>query len=137
MSIIALDLGKKRVGVAVSESGKIATGLTVIDSSDEKLFLDHLGEMCKREKVQKIVIGLPLSANHRINSQTVWSREFAKKIKRALDIDIEYVDEAFSSAQAQMNIIAAGKKKNKIKDREIDVESARIILEQYLNESSR
>ena len=121
MSLISLDLGEKRVGVAISRSNIIAEPYSTLEY-DEK-FLDKLGLLCREEKVTKIIVGLPKSLSGQINKQEEKIRQIALEIKNKLKTEIEFIDESFTTKMAE----SRGKNLN------IDEEAAVIILEDYLN----
>ena len=125
MTILALDLGRKRTGVALS-SGVIAEGYATLVFDEKKIddFIGVLKEIIAEQTVGKIVVGLPLGKDGKETEQSKWTRVQADKIKDALEIDVVFTEESYSSAQARGE------------EGDIDQSSARIILEQYLNETS-
>lgn len=133
MNILALDLGRKRAGLAIS-SGILATGLRIIDFEDEKQFIDDLAVVVDGEKIEKIIVGIPLNDNDEETEQSKWTRHLAKKIKDKIDLPMEFINEAFTSAQAQINLLQKYNYRKQLTRKEIDIEAARLILEQYLNE---
>lgn len=133
MNILGLDLGRKRAGLAIS-SGILATGMQILDFKDEQQFVEELAEVVKKENIEKLIIGIPLSDQDEETEQSKWTKLLAKKIKEAIDLPIEFVNEAFTSAQAQLNLLHKYNFKKKITREEIDIEAARLILEQYINE---
>lgn len=124
MNLLALDLGRKRVGVAVSH-GILAEPLTTLklDENNENQFLVGLEKIIKDQKVEKIIVGLPLGKNLEKTEQTRWVEKLSKKLSDQLLVPFEFVDEAYSTTMAHMS-----------KDADVDAQAAKIILEQYLNE---
>jgi putative Holliday junction resolvase len=118
MTILALDIGKKRVGVAISH-GIIAEPIKVLDY---KNYFSSLEKLIKEQSVDLVVIGLPFSASGGETNQSFFNRSEGEKIAKEFDVNVEYVDESYSSVA-----VDTGKKI-------IDDEAAKIILEQYLNE---
>lgn len=131
--ILALDYGKKRTGVAVTDPLQIiASGLTTIETNKIIVFLkDYL----KKEDVEEIVIGYPFKMD---NSKTADSvpliDNFIKKlIKIFPNIPISKVDEHFTSKMAVQAMIDGGVKKMKRRNKAlIDKISAALILKSYL-----
>ncbi len=121
MSLISLDLGEKRVGVAISRSNIIAEPFTTLEYDDK--FLDKLDALCREEKIKKIIIGLPKSLSGQKNKQEEKIRQIASEIKNKLKTEIEFIDESFTTKMAE----ARDKKGN------LDEEAAVIILEDYLS----
>lgn len=118
MTILALDIGKKRVGVAISH-GIMAEAMAVLDY---KNYFDGLKKIIAEQKVDLVVVGLPLSPIGEETSQSFFNRTEGEKIAKEFDVEVEYVDESYSSVAVDTT--------KKI----IDDEAAKIILEQYLNE---
>jgi putative Holliday junction resolvase len=111
-------MGKKRVGVAVSH-GIMAEAIAVLDY---KNYFDGLKKIIDEQKVNLVVVGLPFSSLGEETDQSFFNRAEGEKIAKEFGIDVEYVDESYSSVAIDNN--------KKI----IDDEAAKIILEQYLNE---
>ena len=127
--ILALDVGKKRIGVAISH-GYIAQPLPALDFEKLDGEILKLKKIIEEQKVEKAIIGLPFGKDERELGQTKWTKETAQKIIEKLETPYEFVNEAYSTLAARDNL--DGKKlKNK---GEIDSVSAKIILEQYLDE---
>lgn len=130
--IISIDYGKKRVGLAVTDSLKlIATGLTTVASHE---VLQYLKAYCARESVERILVGLPKQMNNQPSESMQYVQPFVVSLKRTFPtIPIEYVDERFTSVLAQRAMLEGGLKK---KDRQnkalVDEISAVIILQTYL-----
>jgi putative Holliday junction resolvase len=133
VTILALDLGTKFVGVATSQ-GFIASALTVLayNQKNPEQFILELKKIVDEQQVEKIVAGLPLDPNGGETKQSQWTREQVRMIEKELGILVEFYPEEFSSWEAQNTI---DKKSKKILGR-IDAEAARVILENYLNERS-
>ena len=126
MVILALDLGKKKVGVALSH-GVVAQALEVLDFESAG-FVIHLQKIIAEQKVEVLVVGVPYGKDGFENEQTKWTFEQAKILKNQLGLPIKLVDEAFSTFAASQSYF--GKKMHE------DAEAAKIILEQYLNENA-
>ncbi len=128
--ILALDYGKKRIGVAISDhSNKIALGFKVIfnKSVDDSIF--EIEKLVDENDIKSIIIGIPLGLKNVITSQTAETLEFLENLKKSIKINIEKVDERYSSKLADTFI--KNKKNSKIGHR--DIVSAQIILQDYLD----
>ncbi|MBU1013185.1 MAG: Holliday junction resolvase RuvX [Bacteroidetes bacterium] len=131
--ILAIDYGRKRVGLAVTDEFQIiANALTTI--SVNELFA-YLHDYFSKEKVDCIVIGEPKQMNYEPSESTKYIEPFIRKLKIEFpNIKIERHDERFTSKMAQQTILDAGLKK---KDRQnkslLDSVSATIILQSYMN----
>ena len=129
--IMALDIGTKRIGIAISDYLQIiANGHSYIQRQPEKEAIDNIEKIAKENSIQKIVIGLPYNMDGSVGSQAEDCKSFASKIQ---GYDIIFEDERLTSDLAEENL--RQKKVNFRKDKGlVDIESARIILEQYLTE---
>lgn len=130
--ILAIDYGKKRVGLAVTDPLKIiASRLETVSTPD---IFKYLSNYLKTEEVECIVVGYPLNLDDTPTDLTLAVEEFIKKIeKKWPNIPVEKEDERFSSKMAMRTMIDAGVKKKKRRDKSlIDSVSATIILQSYL-----
>jgi len=131
MRIIGLDIGTKRIGVAISdEECIIARGLNSIERNGKEI--EKIKELIKKYNVEKIVYGLPLRMDGSISAQTEIVVSFISKLKNEISIPLLPWDERLSSKQAETILIEADisrKKRKKL----IDKLSAQIILQNYLD----
>jgi putative Holliday junction resolvase len=127
---LGLDFGTKRVGVAISHGmvAQLHGTLPYCEQNPDELS-SRLKIIIKEQKVQMIVVGLPLGRDGKETEQGRWIRRQAEILKNKLNLPVEFVEESFSTHEAKSQL---GKKK-KLKEL-VDSEAARIILEQYLNE---
>ena len=131
--IVALDYGRLRTGIAVTDELQIiASGLTTVDTKD---LLNFLRNYTKEEKVERFVVGEPKQMNN-LPSE---SEELIKPFLRTLEgvfpkIPVERQDERFTSKMAFQTMIDSGLKKQQRKNKAlVDEISATIILQAYLN----
>jgi putative Holliday junction resolvase len=131
--ILAIDYGRKRVGLAVTDELQIiANSLTTVATKDIFTFLK---DYTQKEKVDCIVIGEPKQMNYEASESAKYIEPFVKKLRNEFpNTKIERHDERFTSKMAQQTMIDAGLKK---KDRQnkglVDTISATIILQSYMN----
>jgi putative holliday junction resolvase len=130
MKILALDFGGQRVGVAFGDSEIGVAAARNFLANDTNL-LENLVELVKRDGIEKILLGLPLGFSGE-TKQTTATREFGEKLEAKVGVDVEFVDERFTSKIAEANLHAAGENSRAQKNL-IDSESARIILQEYLD----
>ena len=129
--IIGLDIGKKRIGIAMSDvMGLIAHPVETIQREPENLAIDKIKKICKENNVKKIVAGLPKNMNNTIGEQAQDCIDFANKFKDEYEIIFE--DERLTSKQAEYILAQTGRKYTKDK-KLVDLKSACIILQQYLD----
>ena len=130
--IIAIDYGRKRSGIAVSDPLQmIANGLTTVPSGQ---LLDFLISYIATESVELILVGLPKQMNNEASESMKYIEPFVKSLKKRLpDIPVEYVDERFTSVIAHRTMLEAGLKKKERRNKAlVDEISATIILQGYL-----
>jgi len=131
--ILAIDYGKKRTGLAVTDPLQlIAGGLTTVATKD---LWEYLTQYVAREPVERIVIGEPRQPNGQPSENLGRVQQFVNRWrKERAGIPIEYYDERFTSVLAHQAMIAGGLKKKDRQDKAlVDEISATIILEDYLN----
>lgn len=129
--ILAIDYGRKRTGLAVSDELQlIATALQTVPSHQ---VIDFLKAYSSREKLDCFVVGEPKQMNNEPSESVVYVDSFIRQLKKAFpEIPVERVDERFTSKMASQAILQAGLKK---KDRQnkalVDSVSAVIILQSW------
>jgi putative Holliday junction resolvase len=135
--LLAIDYGKKRTGIAVSDEMQIiAGGLTTVATVD---LVDFILDYVKREPVERIVVGLPKQMNNEPSENMRRVEPFVNRLRKLLpDIPVDYHDERFTSVLAQRTIIEAGIKKMARRNKElVDEVSATIILQSYMESRRR
>ena len=131
--IIALDYGKVRTGIAVTDPLQlIASGLTTVQTKE---LLSFLRSYIKEEPVSSIVVGEPRQMDNTPSEAESLILPFLKKLKKEFpDIPLHRQDERFTSQLALQSMIASGVKKKGRRDKEmIDEVSATLILQGYLD----
>ena len=130
--ILALDYGRKRTGIAVTDILQIiANGLTTVPSHTLPEFLV---QYVTKEPVELIIIGLPKQMNNEQSESMTYIKPFVQRLKKLLpNIPVEFVDERFTSVMAHRTMLEAGLKKKARQSKElVDEVSATIILQSYL-----
>ncbi len=128
--VMSLDIGTKRIGVALSDYLlMLANGHCCIDRTPEEKAIEEILKIAKENNVKKIVVGLPYNMDGTLGGQADDCKNFASKLQ---GYDIIYEDERLTSDLAEENL-----RNKKIDFRKnkglVDIESACIILEQYLS----
>ncbi len=128
---LALDVGTKRIGVAYSDPLGISTNPLPYIDNDENAF-EKIKDIVKEYNVGTVVIGLPLTLKGKEGTQAKLTKEFAQKLKSYLpeNVEIEFIDERFTTSLAEKQLKETGKKSKK-KDK-VDSLSAVFILKTYL-----
>lgn len=130
--VLALDLGSKRVGVAVSDSLSISINrLDAIQRTNWKQLLRDVENLALRFDAQTLVIGLPLKLNGSLGEAALATRKTAVKFARSLRLPVYLQDERFSSAEAEGNLRDAGIRAEDI-GKLVDSEAAALILRDFL-----
>jgi len=132
--ILAIDFGKKRVGLAVSDPHQIiANKLATVASHT---IWDFLQTYFKNEKVDEVVVGYPLQMNNTASEAVVYINPFIKKFKEKYpEIPIETFDERFTSKMAFQAMIDGGVKKSGRRNKAmVDAISATIILQGFMEQ---
>jgi putative Holliday junction resolvase len=130
--ILAIDYGRKRTGLAVTDTMQIiANGLTTVPSGELEAYLS---EYIKKEPVELFVIGLPKQMNNEPSENMKYVEQFANRLKRVFpSIPLVYYDERFTSVLAHRVMIDGGLKKKQRQNKAlVDEISAVIILQSYL-----
>lgn len=131
--VLAIDYGKKRTGLAVTDPLKIiATALDTVATPD---LLKYLKDYTMKETVEQIVLGLPVNLNSQDTNITAAVRVFADTLKANFaNIPVHFYDERFTSKMALQSMIDAGtKKKDRREKGNLDKISAVIILQSFLS----
>ncbi len=130
--VLAMDFGKKRTGIAVTDDLQIiASGLTTVDTKE---IIPFLKNYVQKNKVELFVIGEPKQMNYTPSQSEALILPFIEKLKRNFDIPIKRVDERFTSKMAMQTMIDSGLSKKKRQNKALlDEISATIILQTYLD----
>lgn len=129
--LIALDVGARRVGVAVSdELGLIASPVESVDMKRDGM--DRLVALIERYDPERIIIGLPLGMSGREGPQAAATRAFAQKLRARIDRTIVFWDERLTTFMADQSLIEAGHRRARRKQH-VDAVAAALILQSYLD----
>jgi putative Holliday junction resolvase len=133
--VLAVDYGKRRTGLAVTDELQlIAGGLTTVDTNS---VIQYILDYVKREPVELIVVGLPKQMNNQPSENMARIEPFVNRLRKLVDIPVEYYDERFTSVLAHQAILQSGIGKMARRNKElVDEISATIILQSYM-ESKR
>lgn len=137
MIVLALDIGEKRIGVAVSdELGLLASPRGVIRRVSNEQALREIARQVTESAAELVVAGLPISLDGQLHGQAERVRTFAERLRQRLSVPLVYMDESLSTVRAEEKLRAAGVRSERIRER-IDAAAAAIILEDYLAEQER
>jgi putative Holliday junction resolvase len=132
---MSLDVGDKRIGVALSDPMQIlASPLQTIARTSDEAALTEIINLVNARAVEKLIIGLPYSLDGTIGPQAEKVLSFKDKVAAQLNIEIILQDERLSSVTADQKLKETRKKSARLKER-IDAAAAAVILQSYLDES--
>ena len=132
MRILALDVGTKTIGVAVSdELGITANGVTTVMRKDPEYDIGEIGKLVDEYKPGEIVVGVPYGMDGEVTKRGAVIIAFSEKVKEALGLPLHFWDESFSTVNAENVLIDANVSRKKRK-KVIDKMAAVFILEEYL-----
>ena len=133
MRVLALDVGEKRIGVALSDpTGMLATPLATITRRGKDPDLGEVTRLAVEHEVDEIVIGMPISLSGRMGAQAHRVSRFADDLADRTNLPIRSHDERYSSVEAERLIREAGSSPSRNKAR-IDAVAAAVILQSYLD----
>ena len=131
--ILALDLGKRRIGLAVSdELGVTAQGLDTLERTNIREDLARLAQLASEKNAGLILIGNPLHMSGQEGRQAEYAREFGDRLQAASGIPVEFWDERLTTVEAQRVLRESGVSSRK-RARAVDRLAAVILLESYLD----
>ncbi|MBI4180726.1 MAG: Holliday junction resolvase RuvX [Chloroflexi bacterium] len=132
---LGLDIGDKRIGVALSDTmGILASPLTIIDNDDEQQALEAIIAIINQNQVGQIVVGLPRLMSGSLGEQAEKVRAFVQRLSSLTEVPVEFRDERLTTVSAKRLMRAAGTKKSRGKTRD-DAIAAALILQSYLDEA--
>lgn len=130
MRLLALDIGERRIGVAVSESGLLATPHSVIYRKSKQEDFGRLQQLVDALNIERVIVGMPysLSSPEKMGPQARRVKRYADKLAQALQVPLEYFDESYSTVEARAYLEQKSAKRNHIDDA-----AAAVILQTYLD----
>lgn len=131
--ILALDLGKRRVGLAVSDPLRLtAQGLETLYRTRIREDLDYLQNLIEERQVSGVIIGNPLHMSGKEGRQSAWARDFAERMEERIGVPVALWDERLTSREAERVLRESGISIDK-RAKAVDRLAAVILLESYLD----
>jgi putative pre-16S rRNA nuclease len=131
--ILALDVGAKRIGLAVSDPlGITAQGLEVLTRKDPQTDLDRLMEVAREWRVQRIVVGLPRHMDGRLGSAAPAILGLVEKLQEALGVEVITWEERLTTVEAERVLLLADVSRRR-RRQVVDQLAAVLILQNYLD----
>ena len=131
MAILGLDVGEKRIGVALAQE-RVAIPLTVIERSGARADMERVLALIQKHGVERIVVGLPRSLDGSIGQQASMTLAFVGELSQCTGVPVDTWDERLSTVSAERLLLDTGMKREKRKARR-DATAAAIILQSYLD----
>lgn len=132
--ILGLDIGDKRIGVALSDlSGILASPHSVIERTDEVQDVTAIAKIIDQYQVRKIIVGLPITMQGDVGEQAVKVQAFTDRLAHHIDVPLEFRDERMTTISARRLMQESRRKKIKQKKTD-DSQAAAVILQGYLDE---
>ena len=131
--LLAIDLGRRRVGLALSdELGLTTRALPPFERSSWKKLVQALSDIIQSFDVRELVIGLPLRLDGTEGEAASEARKIAQNLQRTFNLPVHLQDERLTSKAAEDNLRASGVRRDELANY-VDGESARIILQDYFS----
>jgi putative Holliday junction resolvase len=132
MRSLGLDVGDRRIGVALSDpEGILASALTVVERREDSLAIKAIVDIIDQKQVEQIVVGLPRSLDGSLGRQVDKVKEFTRRLGRYTKVPVVFRDERLTTVMAQrLRRLSGGRK-----GRGDDAQAAALILQSYLDES--
>ncbi len=132
---MALDLGEKRIGVAVSDELRlVARSYGVLKRKSRREDFVRYQTIITEQKISLLVMGLPIPLGGGESQKTAWVRNYTEELRQHLSIPIEYWDESLTTVQAEESMRQRGIRGRKARDR-VDAVAAAFILQSFLDET--
>lgn len=133
MILMGLDVGHRRIGVAVSDpTGFLARGVEVISRTSVAEDLARICALIDSLAVERVVVGHPISLSGEVGAQALDAERFAESLREASPVPVELWDERLSTLEADRRMQEAGLSSRKRRQR-IDMAAAILILQSYLD----
>jgi putative holliday junction resolvase len=134
--ILALDLGRKRIGLAISdELGITAQGLETVERTGRRDDIEILRRLAAERGVRLFLLGDPLHMSGEASRQGEYTREFARELERKTGIPVVFRDERWTSREAERALRGSGVARDARKPA-IDRLSAVLLLQSYLDSAA-
>jgi putative pre-16S rRNA nuclease len=132
VSIVAIDYGARRIGIAVSESGVLATPHSVLPNDGD--VLERIAAIGRELEAELFVVGIARRAGGTSGEERF--RDFAERLRQKTCREVVLWDEALTTVEASERLRAAGRKRRDA-ERSIDMHAAAVILQSYLDDRAR
>ncbi|MDR3053059.1 MAG: Holliday junction resolvase RuvX [Coriobacteriales bacterium] len=137
MRILALDIGEKRTGVAISDaSGRVASPVDVLDTVDVLAQAPRFRRVIEDYEPGLLLCGVPLSLDGEANMQALRTQALAQQIAQQLGLPLAFQDERLSSQEARRILRESGHSERSMRGK-VDMIAASLFLQTYLDEQAK
>ena len=138
MPVLGIDLGSKRIGLAISDaSERIALPAGTLESRGRSADLAAIRRLVEERGVNRIVVGLPLHMNGRAGPEAEAARAFAAALSGELGLPVETLDERWSTVEAERTLREAGQSRRRRSAGAADTLAATLLLSTFLERRQR
>lgn len=134
--ILALDVGQRRIGLAIALESGMAHGLAALQRRSPAADIERLKRIAEERRVERFVVGLPLNMDGTESAMTREVRSFAERLARETGLEVVYQDERLTSFEAEQRLQQRGMSLKKMLEAKrrgtVDELAAILILEDYL-----
>ena len=135
MRVLGLDLGRRRIGLAISDPWGIALPAGTLTRRSLQQDLHWLREWAVEREVTRIVVGLPIHMNGSSGPEAEQARGFARKLGEATQLPVDLLDERWTTVEAERALRETGRR-GRARRKVIDSVAATILLQTYLERES-
>jgi putative Holliday junction resolvase len=133
VAVLGIDLGKKRIGLAISDPDeRIALPAGMIESRGRSADVATIGRLARERGVTEIVVGLPLHMSGRAGPEAEAARAFASALESAAGIPVATLDERWSTVAAERTLRETGRSRRRRTPGEVDALAATLLLRTFL-----
>lgn len=137
MRILAVDLGSARTGIAVSDDNQVlASPFCVVAEKNKDVLMQKIHEICKKEKIGKIIVGLPRNMDGSEGESAQNCKKFASDLSDVTNLPVSMVDERCTTITAH-NFLNETNVRGKKRKNVVDAVAASVILQNYLDFSQQ
>ena len=131
--VLALDVGKKRIGLAISDPlGITAQGLPTLQRVRIREDLEEIAKLCREQQVTQLLVGQPLHMSGDESRQGIYTREFAERLSEYTGLPVRYLDERLTTVQAERVLRESGISIEK-RAKAVDKLAAVLLLQSFLD----
>jgi putative Holliday junction resolvase len=135
--VMALDLGEKRIGVAVSDEQRmIARSYAVLKRKSRRDDYERFVRIIEEQQIRLLIVGLPIMLNGEEGRQAIWVRDYAEELRGCLNIPVKFWDESLTTIEAKASLRARGYGHKRMQAK-VDAVAAAIILQSYLDSGQK